>query len=143
MADEGAVARAVGADPTSLGFAGTLSLGADLERSGARIVPISGGGTGRAAFPVARQIAAGEYPLYHYLYLCCRPDPGAAAAFAAIRDGKWHADLPGLARRRLAQCGVTRVDGGGFCTFNDRTRFYSYRRERETGRMAAAVWLDG
>jgi ABC-type phosphate transport system substrate-binding protein len=80
MADEGAVARAVGADPTSLGFAGTLSLGADLERSGARIVPINGGGTGGAAFPVARQIAAGEYPLYHYLYLCCRPDPGAAAS---------------------------------------------------------------
>ena len=73
----------------------------------------------------------------------CRADPGAAAAFAAIRDGKWHADLPGLARRRLAQCGVTRVDGGGFCTFNDRTRFYSYRRERETGRMAAAIWLAG
>ena len=68
-------------------------------------------------------------------------DPRAAACLAPHRAGKWHADLHGLARQRLARGGVTRIDGGAFCTFAEATRFYSYRRERESGRMAAAVWL--
>ena len=36
---------------------------------------------------------------------------------------------------------MTRIGGGGFCTFTDAARFFSYRRERESGRMAAVVWL--
>jgi len=71
----------------------------------------------------------------------CRADPAGAACFTPAGPEKWHADLYGLARRRLAQCGVTRVRGGGFCTYTDTRRFYSYRRERESGRMAAAIWL--
>jgi YfiH family protein len=69
-------------------------------------------------------------------------DPGAGGAFAPHREGKWLADLFTLARRRLARCGVTRVYGGGLCTYRDAARFYSYRRDRTTGRMAALVWLD-
>jgi YfiH family protein len=72
----------------------------------------------------------------------CTGDPSAAAYFAPHRPGKWHADLYGLARQRLARRGVTRVYGGGFCTFTDSARFFSYRRERESGRMATAIWLD-
>ena len=71
----------------------------------------------------------------------CTKDPGAAACFAPHRPGKWHADLYGLARRRLARRGVTRVHGGGYCTFTDSARFFSFRRERESGRMATAIWL--
>lgn len=70
-------------------------------------------------------------------------DRGADSCFMSHRPGKWHADLYGLARRRLARGGVTRVSGGGFCTYDDAARFFSYRRERESGRMAAAVWLEG
>ena len=72
----------------------------------------------------------------------CAADAGAAACFVPHADGKWRADLYGLARRRLAAAGVGAVTGGGFCTHADAARFYSFRRERETGRMAALVWLD-
>ena len=68
-------------------------------------------------------------------------DAGAAAAFVPTRPGHWLCDLPALARRRLAHAGVGRVHGGGFDTFAD-TRFYSFRRERETGRFATLVWLE-
>jgi hypothetical protein len=69
-------------------------------------------------------------------------DPGAGASFVPQAGGRWHADLYALARRRLAAAGVGSVAGGGLCTHADAARFYSYRRERETGRMAALVWLD-
>jgi copper oxidase (laccase) domain-containing protein len=70
-----------------------------------------------------------------------RNDAGAAAGFAPRPGGKFLADLPLLARRRLAACGVPRVYGGGFCTSSDR-RFFSFRRDRITGRMAGLVWME-
>lgn len=66
-------------------------------------------------------------------------DAAAAAAFAPTRPGHWLCDLCALARRRLAACGVARVDGGGFDTCAD-ARFYSYRRDGETGRFATLIW---
>lgn len=66
--------------------------------------------------------------------------PEDAAAFAAHRPGKWHADLFALARNALARAGVARVHGGGLCTVSDPDRFFSYRRDRVTGRMAALIW---
>ncbi len=68
-------------------------------------------------------------------------DGAAAACFRAVHPGKWHADLYALARRRLEQTGVRDVFGGGYCTCADDARFYSYRRTRETGRMAAFLWI--
>lgn len=68
-------------------------------------------------------------------------DAGAAASFRPLREGQWLADLPALARRRLRASGVTSVHGGSWCTVRDAARFYSYRRDGETGRMAAFVWL--
>jgi len=69
-------------------------------------------------------------------------DALAAAAFRPATDGSWHADLYTLARRRLDSCGVTAVYGGNFCTCSDRERFFSYRRDGTTGRMASLVWLQ-
>jgi polyphenol oxidase len=69
-----------------------------------------------------------------------------AAALAAFRargaafPGKYFADLFALARLRLAHAGVTRVSGGGVCTVSDAARFFSYRRDGKTGRMAAIIW---
>ncbi len=69
-------------------------------------------------------------------------DNEAGAAFTPTAAGKFHADLYALARRRLARAGVRDVYGGGFCTHTDQARFYSYRRDHVTGRMAALIWLD-
>lgn len=61
---------------------------------------------------------------------------------SAEKDGKWLADLYLLARQRLAQCGVTQIYGGDYCTYTDEDRFFSYRREGVTGRMASVIWLE-
>ncbi|HNA31254.1 MAG TPA: peptidoglycan editing factor PgeF [Thiobacillaceae bacterium] len=55
---------------------------------------------------------------------------------------KWLADIYRLARIRLAGVGVERVHGGGACTLKDARRFFSYRREGRTGRMASLVWFE-
>ena len=68
-------------------------------------------------------------------------DLAMAAAFVPARPGKWRADLYLLARLRLAAQGVVRVYGGDFCTYSDAERFYSYRRDGQTGRMASMIWL--
>jgi len=69
-------------------------------------------------------------------------DAGAARAFTLRAPGKWLADLPGLARRALQRCGVNAIYGGVLCTYSDPLRFFSYRRDGETGRMAALIWRD-
>jgi YfiH family protein len=69
-------------------------------------------------------------------------DPGAGTAFRASRPGHWLADLYGLARRRLARRGIRAIYGGGFCTYSDAERFYSFRREPVTGRMASLIWIE-
>jgi polyphenol oxidase len=70
-------------------------------------------------------------------------DPGAGEAFAAHKPGKFLADLYTLARRRLARAGVASVHGGGFCTFTERERFFSYRRTSASGRMGTFAWIEG
>ncbi len=62
-----------------------------------------------------------------------------AECFIPVGDGKWLADLPALARRRLARAGVAMVAGGTWCTHGDAARFHSWRRDRSAGRMATAI----
>ena len=66
----------------------------------------------------------------------------AANAFVANENGKWLADLYRLAGQRLNALGVSRVFGGGFCTYSEAARFYSFRRDKATGRMASLIWLE-
>jgi hypothetical protein len=68
-------------------------------------------------------------------------DAMAALAFVPTRPGHWRLDLYAVARQRLAALNVSRVYGGGFCTASDAVRFFSYRRDKATERMAAAIWL--
>jgi len=80
-------------------------------------------------------------------------DAGADPCFQARAGapGKWMADLSGLARRRLAQLGLTQLYGNdgtaAWCTFSDASRFFSHRRDAgvlgSTGRMAACIWKTG
>lgn len=68
-------------------------------------------------------------------------DAAAAREFTSGRAGRFLADLSALARRRLAACGVHDVHDSGLCTHADTARFYSHRRDGQTGRMAALIWL--
>lgn len=69
-------------------------------------------------------------------------DARAAEAFRPSPAGRWQADLYLLARLRLRMAGVNEVYGGGECTYTDAARFFSYRRDGRTGRMASLIWLD-
>lgn len=64
--------------------------------------------------------------------------------FVRQPSGRWLADLSGLALDRLRALGVkpNSVDGGTWCTVSDASRFFSFRRDRVTGRQAACIWLD-
>lgn len=90
---------------------------------------------GPAAFEVGAEVlqAFGQAP--------AAPDP-ARFAHRPRPDGseRWLANLPQLARDRLAAAGAGRVSGGAWCTVADASRFFSYRRDGVTGRLAAAVW---
>ena len=67
--------------------------------------------------------------------------PSAGNAFKSHQQ-KWLADIYTLARIRLNACGVRAIYGGGLCTYTDAARFYSYRRDDLTGRMATLIWID-
>lgn len=74
---------------------------------------------------------------------CLLADSGAGCAFQPGKGDHWQADLPALARRRLAHAGVIHCYGGGFCTVQEAQRFYSWRREgAAAGRMAHLIWME-
>jgi YfiH family protein len=73
-------------------------------------------------------------------------DAQAASCFrSAAATGKWLADLPALARQRLAALGISQVYGNDgsppWCTVSNPSRFFSHRRDRVSGRLAACIWL--
>lgn len=71
-----------------------------------------------------------------------RTSPEAEAGFEPVQGGKYRADLAKLARQRLSAAGVGEVHGANLCTASDE-RFFSFRRDRVTGRMASLIWLEG
>ncbi|MGB7815686.1 MAG: peptidoglycan editing factor PgeF [Methylotenera sp.] len=56
-------------------------------------------------------------------------------------DDKWLGDIYQIATQRLNNLGVTQIYGGGLCTYTDKERFFSFRRDGDTGRMATLIWL--
>jgi YfiH family protein len=67
----------------------------------------------------------------------------AGLAFAPFAgDGKWLCDIYLLARQRLQRMGITAISGGEACTLSEGDRFFSYRRDGVTGRMASLIWLE-
>ncbi len=74
-------------------------------------------------------------------------DARAAHCFTPqAAPGKWLADLPALARLRLSRLGITRIYGNdgtpSWCTVTNPSRFFSHRRDRVSGRLAACIWRD-
>jgi polyphenol oxidase len=114
-----AVCAAAGCAPADLSAWLGACIGPDAFEVGADVL---------AAFAVAPQPDSG--------------DASAAHRFRAKGGGKWLADLAGLTLDRLAAAGVSRVDGGCWCTVSDPERFFSFRRDGTTGRMAAAIWIN-
>jgi YfiH family protein len=105
---------------------------AQMNVAGEDVIAWLGPGISQAAYEVGTDV--------HDSFV--GPDPGAREAFRPGAPGKYHADLYALARRRLRAAGVVAVHGGGFCTFGESARFYSYRRDSKTGRMATLVWME-
>lgn len=103
-----------------------------MEVPGARLMAWLGPAIGPEAFEVGDEVRAA--------FLA--QDPRARSAFRSLREGKWLCDLYALARQRLAALGVCRVTGADFCTVRDAGRFFSYRRDGRTGRMASLIWLE-
>jgi len=66
---------------------------------------------------------------------------GYETAFEATRPGHWLLDLYAVARQKLHSKRLRAISGGGFCTYSEQERFFSYRRERTSARMAAFIWL--
>lgn len=105
---------------------------AGFTESGSELMAWMGPAIGPRAFEVGDEVRA-EFVAH---------DGVAAAAFQPARAGHWFADLYTLARQRLAACAVNAVYGGDYCTYTDAARFYSYRRDGSTGRMASLIWLE-
>lgn len=80
----------------------------------------------------------------------CSHHPAALACFVPLGQGKFLADLAGLARLRLRALGVKQIYGNDstapWCTVGNASRFFSYRRDQlalgGSGRMAACIWRD-
>jgi YfiH family protein len=138
--------RAVGA-----AHAGWRGLAAGIvEKTAGRVAALAGASPsalhaylGPAIGPSAFQVGEDVLDAFVSAADATRRDATAAAFNATQSKGKYLADIYALARLRLADAGIdaARVHGGTHCTVTERERFYSYRRDRVTGRMAAMIWL--
>jgi YfiH family protein len=68
--------------------------------------------------------------------------PDATAAFRTNARGRFQADLVLIARQQLQSLGISRIYGGTACTFSDANRYFSHRRDGQTGRQATLIWLE-
>jgi YfiH family protein len=107
----------------------------DHAQAAIKVIAWLGPSIGPAAFEVGDEVRAAFV----------ETDPQAASCFKSAAQGKWWADLPGLARQRLAALGVTGVYGNDgsapWCTVGNASRFFSHRRDGVSGRQAACIWL--
>lgn len=99
----------------------------------AQILAWLGPAIGPAAFEVGAEVRDA------FLAVAAEDAATVAAAFHPV-GRRWHADIYALARQHLARAGVHAVYGGGACTWSDGRRFFSYRRDGATGRMASLIW---
>jgi YfiH family protein len=104
---------------------------AHFEAPGEQLMAWLGPAISREAFEVGDEVRQAFVDI----------DAAAASCFEQNERGRWQADLYALARQRLAACGITAVYGGTHCTFGNSSRFFSYRRDGQCGRMASFITL--
>ena len=69
-------------------------------------------------------------------------DSSTPESFQSTKPGKWLANIYDLARVRFQRLGIRQIYGGDLCTYSDPKRFFSYRRDKVTGRMASMIWIE-
>lgn len=128
-------------------------------QSGTAVAAVHGGWRGLLDGIIENAVAAlPNEPLYAWLGPAIGPScfevggevraafvaraPFYADAFTPLKNGKWLADIYWLGRLALRALGVDAIYGGGYCTMTDEARFFSYRRDGRTGRMASLIWMD-
>jgi YfiH family protein len=102
---------------------------AEFDAPTARIIAWLGPAIGQRAFEVGGEVREAFLQV----------DAAAESCFTRNDRGRWQADLYGIARQRLAACGIQAVAGGTYCTHTEANRFFSYRRDGECGRMATFI----
>jgi len=103
-----------------------------MQCPGEDLIAWLGPAIGPAAFEVGEEVRAQFLQQDAAHRRCFKPSP----------SGRWLADIYELARRQLQAVGVQQIYGGDWCTVSDPTRFYSYRRDGSSGRMASLIWLQ-
>ena len=132
--DDGATVGAAHAGWRGL-LSGVIEATAEsMAQPGARLMAWLGPAIGPSAFEVGPEVREAFMA----------EDIASASAFTQHpeTEGKWLCDIYALARLRLARIGIHRVYGGDRCTYRETEHFFSYRREKQTGRMATLVWID-
>ncbi|MCC6709444.1 MAG: peptidoglycan editing factor PgeF [Gammaproteobacteria bacterium] len=131
------------------------------DASGRQVAAVHAGWRGLACELIARTVAAFDAPP-SALHAWLGPAIGAAAyavgddlrtRFVALdarnaagfaqHDGRWHMSLARIAELQLTALGVGSVSHSGICVHSDAQQWFSYRRDGETGRMAAMIWIEG
>lgn len=104
---------------------------ARMQVAPARLLAYLGPAIGPAAYEVGSDVRDAF----------CAHDSAAQRAFAPRQGAKFWCDLYVLARQRLERAGVARIHGGQACTFAEVDRYFSFRRDGRTGRMASLIWI--
>jgi hypothetical protein len=129
------------------------------SKDGERVAAVHGGWRGLAAGVLAAAVEAlGTNELAAWLGPAIGPEAfevgdevrsafvdqyaELAETFHPTDEGRWLADIYAIARSQLTALGIPECYGGGFCTYSDTERFFSYRRDGTTGRMATLIWRE-
>lgn len=110
------------------------NLVASMSMQGSRLMAWLGPAIGPKAFEVGPEVRAA--------FIAQNSQASTAFRESGAREGHYMADINLLARQRLEALGIHDIYGGDFCTYTDSQRFYSYRRNGQTGRMATVIWKN-
>ena len=105
-----------------------------MDRAGSELLAWLGPAIGQQFYEVGPEVRDA--------CLTATPEAGVAFVPSLAHERRWLADLYAIASCQLGAMGVTRIHGGGFCTWADRRRFFSHRRDGTTGRFATLAWIE-